>query len=84
MSGNTINDGGPMFSRPNPNYDGNWDKRPTLEGSSLRDWFAGQALITLVQTYADSDTKHAHNTAMACYAFADAMIAARQPKQPTP
>lgn len=76
MSGNTINDGGPMFSRPNPNYDGNWDKRPTLEGASLRDWLAGQALAGLMSR--GSTLSNAPDwVPQSAYAVADAMIAAR-------
>lgn len=52
------------------------------EGMTLRDWFAGQALVGIIQApdwtlpsgeSAESDAEHA----VAAYAMADAMIAAR-------
>lgn len=79
MSGNTINDGGPMFSRPNPNYDGNWDKRLTLEGASLRDWLAGQALVGLA-TKCGVNCQYINDAAVLAYQYADAMLVARQSK----
>ena len=39
---NEIKDGGAAFPGHNPNYDGNWDKRSTVGGMSLRDYFAGK------------------------------------------
>ena len=47
-------------------------------GMSLRDYFAAKALIQLIPGYADHDTKHAQVTAMAAYAFADAMLKERE------
>ena len=65
----TIKDGGPAF--------------PVIcatnmisHGMTLRDYFAGQALMH--QFAAGYDSKQ--NTARAAYELADAMIAAREPK----
>lgn len=46
-------------------------------GMELRDWFAGQALVMLphMGCGADLDT---HDTALAAYQFADAMMEARK------
>lgn len=53
----------------------------TNEGMTLRDWFAGQALPGYVQ-HLGSQNIHAGNYIEECareaYAFADAMIAARE------
>ena len=85
MSEHAINDGGPAFPvdhqfvRP----------RATLEelrsacGMSLRDWLAGQALAGIMAT----DTAGSNAVEWVpkkAYAMADAMIVARQLKQPTP
>lgn len=75
-----VNDGGPAFPehRAGPMYFAgpNGQPRPVMEtvgGMSLRDWFAGQALAGMVP-----DT--AQNKALAAYAIADAMLAAREAK----
>lgn len=49
-------------------------------GMSLRDWFAGQALMAYVSGNIAS-TSHKideHKAATRCYQFADAMLAARE------
>lgn len=75
-----IDDGGQAFPHANPGYDGNWDRRSQIEGMSLRDWFAGQALAGMfnhagwVNTI-DNDQAEAAKRA---YLIADAMIAARK------
>lgn len=84
MSGDTINDGGPMFSRPNPNYDGNWDKRVTLEGASLRDWFAGQALVGLLANPKANEEWITNHAAKSAYNLADAMLEISRPKKGAP
>lgn len=48
----------------------------TTEGMSLRDWFAGQALIALPHIGCGADLD-SHDTATAAYQIADAMLAAR-------
>lgn len=50
----------------------------TSGGMSLRDWFAGQALAAyLAGRNRDSRDTATPNTAASCYAYADAMLAAR-------
>lgn len=51
-------------------------------GMSLRDWFAGQAIERMVSLSMDSDGAwHPDTVAAGCYLLADAMLAARSPKQ---
>jgi hypothetical protein len=71
-----INDGGPAFPQaghtlPSGNYE--WP----VEGMSLRDWFAGQALAGLV-FHNDYGARSDDEIANGAYAYADAMIAARK------
>jgi len=63
----TANDGGPAFPIDTQN------QFPTQSGMSLRDWFAGMALVGLLAKYGNSDTA-------ACEAFyqADVMLAERE------
>lgn len=73
-----IDDGGPAY--PMPSGPEPRDKSTTHynEGMSLRDWFAGQALVGLIA----NDSASANNThsqdARFCYGAADAMLAARK------
>ncbi len=72
------NDGGPAF----PSQANNTDK---FEGMSLRDWFAGQAIIGVLGAYADPNARSrakangegATHMAEAAYVIADAMLAER-------
>ena len=52
-----------------------------VSGMSLRDWFAGQALIAISRLWkgniGDFDNESADRTALAAYRLADAMLAAR-------
>ncbi len=48
-------------------------------GMSLRDWFAGQALAGMM-AHKDSSKWTRNEVAGDCYAYADAMIAAREVK----
>jgi hypothetical protein len=70
-----INDGGPAF--PKQSADGEW-----YEGMSLRDWFAGQALVGLLASghpsynLADTD-QNAQYAAFRAYVMAEEMLAAR-------
>lgn len=85
----TINDGGPAF----PTAENVSDPRNIgvnhVNGMTLRDYFAGQALSGWMATYGDSSihpcdpdhgdraSVHAKNIANDAYLIADAMIAAR-------
>ena len=68
-------DGGPAFPRAGLKLAGGVD--PSTNGMTLRDWFAGQAM-TGVLALQDADERSYENLAMHCYAFADAMLAARE------
>lgn len=75
------------FPHVNPNYDGNWDKEPQRSGMTLRDWFAGQALISTVAMAGSasrlrglSDNELAEWAARVAYTTADALLAARDAK----
>lgn len=70
-------DGGPAFPRrkftPYPHGGGQW----TLEdGMTLRDWFAGQALVGMGQ-WSPTHPNDYESKARWSYAQADAMLAAR-------
>ena len=68
----TINDGGPVH----PTH---WDGvRPAHHGMTLRDWFAGQALAGLIAD--PSRDGSADDRARYAYAYADAMLKAREVK----
>ncbi len=77
----SVNDGGPAFPRPGDEYDA------PQPGMSLRDWFAGQALVGELIWQNERSIAHGTNcldatgTAYRCYAVADSMLAARQPKK---
>ena len=62
--------GGPAF--PRPSYEG--QGRPLQSGMSLRDWFAGMALIALAQEAYVGQAKTADGVAGEAYALADAML----------
>ena len=68
----TINDGGQAFPAGNPTHGGH-------EGMTLRDWFAGQALAGMgVECTSD---EFCHSSVAECaYAYADAMLKAREVK----
>jgi hypothetical protein len=65
-----INDGGPAF----PNRGDNTPTNRIYDGMSLRDWFAGQAILCVLG-YATGDNEA---VATECYQIADAMLAARE------
>lgn len=75
-----INDGGPAF--PVPMFTREADGQPMsateygLGGMTLRDWFAGQALVGLLAGRGSAGDK-APNWANGSYAIADAMLEAR-------
>jgi hypothetical protein len=74
----TINNGGPAFPiadvpYPNGNVQHGWN------GMSLRDWFAGQALASMGIEYT-SDRFNLASVSNCAYAYADAMLKAREVK----
>jgi hypothetical protein len=76
-----INDGGPAFPKAD-------DRDPITgqgiregcDGMSLRDWFAGQALIGMISSapIVDRTAVDKPGWARVAFAFADAMLAARE------
>ena len=88
-----INDGGPAFPLPTIDLQTHEIKYPKhVQGMSLRDWFAGQAMAGNCAADPNEDPKSgdlrswssAAYASMAehCYALADAMLAAREQKGP--
>lgn len=89
-----IKDGGPAFPRAASEYEPNELRSDGLiaalpyNGMSLRDWYAGQALIgmlsndefikAMVLEELTNKTKHHKSAAIGAYRFADAMIAERE------
>ncbi len=63
-------DGGPVF----PNHDALGEKTTSESGMSLRDWFAGQALIGML---AKANPETYKEAAVNAYAYADVMLAER-------
>ena len=68
-------DGGPAFPRTVQNWNGHFTN---VEGMSLRDWFAGQALANTGSNWSDAETRKHY--ARNAYKMADAMLAAREAK----
>ena len=76
-----INDGGPAFPFWNPGT--SLDGQQT--GMTLRDWFAGQALAGITSALTEEEIENLANgvkggkfIAVASYALADAVLAARE------
>jgi hypothetical protein len=67
-----LNDGGPAFPQPDT-YPPNDQVQHGSPGMSLRDYFAGQALIRLISSATDASAVATH-----AYAIADAMLEARK------
>lgn len=68
-----IQDGGAAFPLADQNYN------ETQTGMSLRDWFAGQALMGLYSKYGETGSDaHGAERATQCYEMADAMLKARE------
>jgi hypothetical protein len=74
-----INDGGPAFPTHENVNDPRTDGFHSVSGMTLRDWFAGQALMGQIARGADYE-KPSH-AAEDAYDLADAMLAARQVRQ---
>lgn len=83
-----IDDGGPAYpfeiqKRMVDTYGGHeYVEQDNSPGMSLRDWFAGQALIGLIQSPPSIDgqpTRKLEHLADVAYATADAMLEARLP-----
>jgi hypothetical protein len=72
-----IDDGGPAFPVSIPGVGDNG-----APGMSLRDWFAGLAIVRKLPTSATKD-EALERCAQAAYRMADAMLKARQPKPTT-
>lgn len=64
-----IKSGGPAFPLENPRYLENGDLFKQFPGMTLRQWYAGQALIGM----APRSTRH-DEAAKEAFAFADAMV----------
>lgn len=87
-----INDGGPAFPRADQGYNN------THNGMSLRDWFAGQSLVGILSrdlvgnAVGNQHINHANvrhdptpsTLARNCYAYADAMLKAREARTNDP
>lgn len=69
-----LGDGGPAFP---VSQQGAWVGTPW--GMTLRDWFAGQALVGIILSDSRSDGLHRSTSSRSewCYAQADAMLAER-------
>jgi len=72
-------DGGPAFPAIEADIGGNGQFYYfSVGGMTLRDWFAGQALIGWFDFHAgESDTDADQNVAARCYRLADVMLKAR-------
>jgi hypothetical protein len=72
----TPKDGGSAFPVPDNVA---WDSAgyKAASGMTLRDWFAGQALVMSHEDFATLDDRSLRSLALNCYDLADAMLAAR-------
>jgi hypothetical protein len=68
----------PAFPQPKFDNFGHGDA-PDAPGMSLRDWFAGQALASIMQdrNIWDCNENERHDVARRMFQWADAMLAAR-------
>lgn len=74
-----MNDGGQAFPTA-VSADNNGGLIHGRPGMTLRDWFAGQALIAAIEDGFDMSASGSSETARKCYAIADAMLVAREQK----
>lgn len=70
-----INDGGPAFPLPDSSSSFNSSLNGGIDGMSLRDWFAGQALAGVLAF--NSVASQPETVAVLAYLMADAMLAHR-------
>ena len=75
-----INDGGPAFHVADTLH-AKGQVQYGFNGMTLRDWFAGQALPTMLHDWCESDPRHFEAVALNCYKLADFMLAARERKE---
>jgi hypothetical protein len=73
-----IDDGESAF--PRPDWNGSWAGSYVFKGMSLRDWFAGQALMSMLSAPDKISDSTFEVAAGLSYQFADAMIKARKVK----
>ena len=77
-------DGGPAFPVPNDVREIDGGSGTIQAGMTLRDWFAGQALQSyLAGRNCDLRETNRGSVAKTCYAYADAMLAARNSQTTT-
>jgi hypothetical protein len=75
-----IKDGGPAFPGANPAFDGNWDKRVTVGGMTMRQYYKAAAMKGLIASGPKAlglkkDERHECSLAGMSATMADAMLA---------
>ncbi len=73
---NKKNNGGPAFPKPDVRFDGEMIYTPS--GMTLRDWFAGMCMNTMIQKSSDDGGWDHVAVAVGCYLLADAMLTERK------
>lgn len=73
-----IDDGGPAFPVAEDHMIAS--EFPWTQGISMRDYFAAAALMGTIAFPIPGTEKRPENAARECYAYADAMLAARKAK----
>ena len=72
-----LDDGGPAFPLPDLSSIG-MDRSEKMDGMTLRDWFAGQALAGIIANPHNERQVTRLQMAQDAYTFADAMLTARK------
>ena len=75
-----MNQKGSQQNQPQPQYP-MWSITTPALTLSLRDWFAGQALPSVIRRAYETDCRDEH-IAISAYAIADAMLIQRQKAKP--
>ncbi len=75
-----FDDGGPAFPTKREALDPRATGWHMEDGMTLRDWLAGQALTSMNYDWFDSSNRN-QEMAQESYNIADAMLAARKPKE---